>query len=473
MNSQGESIGQGIERLYTANDSDIGVELRDPSYVRGMAFQDSLTHWWYVDIAAPPGQVLAVGSYVGAMRASFRSPGTPGLDVSGDGRGCNTVTGKFDVNAIAYDSEGTVTLFDAEFEQHCEGGDAALFGRIRYDALAPTVAITGAPVERTTDDSASFSFTSNAGDATFECKLDDGTFSACASSKTYSGLAEGTHTFSVRATSAGHTSAPATQTWTIDLTPPETSITAHPSNPSNQTAPAFSFGANEDGATFECKLDDAAFADCGSTQTFSGLTEGSHTLQVKDTDILGHTDASPATYTWLVDTTPPETTIVDKPASLSNETSPSFSFGSSEGGSTFECRLDGAGYFGCNNALAFSGLAQGAHTLQAWATDAAGNRDGTPAEYSWMIDSVAPQTTIVKHPANPTTSTKATFKFSSSEAGATFQCRLDAAAFSPCTTPKTYTGLKRGKKHTFQVRASDAAGNADATPAAFSWTIKK
>src|SRR5215207_1589668 len=56
------------------------------------------------------------------------------------------------------------------------------------------------------------------------------------------------------------------------------------------------------------------------------------------------------------------------------------------------------------------------------------------------------------------------------ETGSTFQCSLDGAAFASCASPKDYTGLSEGS-HTFEVKATDAAGNTDTTPASRSWTF--
>src|SRR4029079_457612 len=51
-----------------------------------------------------------------------------------------------------------------------------------------------------------------------------------------------------------------------------------------------------------------------------------------------------------------------------------------------------------------------------------------------------------------------------------FECQLDGGGWSSCSSPKSYTGLSQGS-HTFQVRATDGAGNTDASPASFTWTI--
>lgn len=84
-------------------------------------------------------------------------------------------------------------------------------------------------------------------------------------------------------------------------------------------------------------------------------------------------------------------------------------------------------------------------------------------------DTTPPETTIDSGPSGTTTSTSAQLAFSANEP-ATFACRLDGAAFAACTSPKSYTGLAIGS-HTFDVRATDTAGNVDATPASRTWTI--
>ncbi|MGN6815520.1 MAG: hypothetical protein ACTHK3_05480 [Solirubrobacterales bacterium] len=88
-----------------------------------------------------------------------------------------------------------------------------------------------------------------------------------------------------------------------------------------------------------------------------------------------------------------------------------------------------------------------------------GNKDTTP-----------PDTKITKAPPKKSHKTTAKFKFTSSEAGSTFECKLDKGKFKKCSSPKTYKKLKPGK-HVFKVRAIDKAGNVDPTPAKRKFTI--
>jgi hypothetical protein len=262
---------------------------------------------------------------------------------------------------------------------------------------------------------------------------------------------------------------PASYTWTIETNAPETTITGQPPSRTNNTSATFTFSSSKPGSTFQCSLD-AVQAACTSPRTYTGLAAGAHTFQVRATDAAGNVDPTPASYTWIVDLTAPDTTIGSGPANPTSATSATFMFTSTEPGSSFECRLDGAAFSACSSSKAYSALSAGSHTFEVRATDLAGNTDATPASHTWTIDTTAPETTITSAPTDPTSETTATFGFTSDEAGAVFECSLDGAAFAPCTSPQTYTALGTGS-HTFQVRAVDGAGNADASPATHAWTV--
>lgn len=87
-------------------------------------------------------------------------------------------------------------------------------------------------------------------------------------------------------------------------------------------------------------------------------------------------------------------------------------------------------------------------------------------------DKTPPDTKIVKGPPKKTHKTTVKFKFTATEAGSTFQCKLDRKPFKTCRSPKTYKKLKPGK-HVFKVRAIDKAGNVDPTPAKRKFTVLK
>jgi hypothetical protein len=84
-----------------------------------------------------------------------------------------------------------------------------------------------------------------------------------------------------------------------DTTPPETTIASGPSEGSTVTSSdaSFAFSSSESGSSFECSLDDSAFASCSFPKSYANLSEGSHTFAVRATDAPGNTDATPATST--------------------------------------------------------------------------------------------------------------------------------------------------------------------------------
>jgi hypothetical protein len=132
-------IGQGVRKQLTGLDGNFSGTAS--TSVASITFQGS--DFWTLSFAAPAGSPLVPGTYEGAFRHPFQPAGSPGLSVSGEGRGCNTLTGRFVVHAIEK-SGTTLTRFEADFEQHCEGGTSALFGSIRLNSDRPVT--PGTPV---------------------------------------------------------------------------------------------------------------------------------------------------------------------------------------------------------------------------------------------------------------------------------------------------------------------------------------
>jgi len=110
-------------------------------------------------------------------------------------------------------------------------------------------------------------------------------------------------------------------------------------------------------------------------------------------------------------------------------------------------------------------------------------REGTDTsfgDFGWAVDdfrvygcsdTAAPESAITSGPAQGDVLTRRTvsFTFASSEPFSTFQCSLDGAPFSTCSSP--FTRVLPDRRHSFAVRAVDPAANADPTPAAVSFRV--
>ena len=170
-----------------------------------------------------------------------------------------------------------------------------------------------------------------------------------------------------------------------DVTPPETSIDAGPSGLTASTDAQFEFSSSEEGSTFACNLDAAGYVPCTSPLTYSGLTQGPHSLLVVATDAGDNADPSPASRAWTVDTVAPDTTITSGPSGVSSTATPTYTFTASEAPASFQCRVDGAPFAACSSPHTTTPLANGVHTFSVRAIDAAGNTDATPAQRSTTV----------------------------------------------------------------------------------------
>jgi hypothetical protein len=334
------------------------------------------------------------------------------------------------------------------------------------DGTAPVAAITGKPSNPSNDRSPSFSFVANEPGSSFSCRLDTGTVAPCASPKSYSGLTDGQHSFAVRAIDpAGNTGAAASYSWTIDTVAPTVVLVQKPSNFASTSSATFAFTASENGSGFSCRLDAGGFTPCSSPVTYSSLSDGPHVFSVRATDPAGNTGPD-VPYGWTIETRPPTASLTLAPAGLSNSRSATFGFAADEP-STFECKQGDGAFVPCISPATYAGLGDGAHVFSVRARDAVGNLSA-PVSHAWAIDATAPETTLTAAPSSGT-ATSATFSFAASESGR-FECRVDGAPFAPCGSPKSYTALSR-TDHQFEVRAIDAAGNADTTPSLHNWKI--
>ena len=100
------------------------------------------------------------------------------------------------------------------------------------------------------------------------------------------------------------------------------------------------------------------------------------------------TSACSNDFTYVEDSMPPPApTITSHPATITNETTPSFSF-SGEAGASFQCRLGSDPFSACASPQGYN-LSQGAYTFEVRAIDAAGNA-GASSQFTWTIDTTPP-----------------------------------------------------------------------------------
>ena len=135
----GDWVGQGGSysfstpgNLFFARSSEAGSDLTVTVQPDGSSAGE-----WVLEFAAPFGQQLVPGTYTGAVRASERGTSLPGLDVSGEFRGCSSLTGSFTVLDATYEASGYVDSFHATFEQHCDGLAPALRGEVQVTNPPP------------------------------------------------------------------------------------------------------------------------------------------------------------------------------------------------------------------------------------------------------------------------------------------------------------------------------------------------
>jgi len=208
------------------------------------------------------------------------------------------------------------------------------------------------------------------------------------SSNLYSGASSG---ISVSAISASAATMTATLAG-VDTTPPDTVISGSPLAVTNLTAATFTFSATEANGSFACRLDFGAFTACTSPTNYSGLGAGSHTFQVAATDSANNTDPTPASYTWTIDATAPDTGITSGPSGTITVGDATFNWTGSDNVTApanlvYAYRLDpiepSFSAFGAATATTYTGLVTGTYTLYVKARDEAGNEDPTPASQTF------------------------------------------------------------------------------------------
>ena len=395
-----------------------------------------------------------------------------------------------------------LTAYDATYDSGYAGietyggeGTAYNFRAGNVANAPPDTTITSGSSGNVTPD-VSFAFSSSEEGSSFECALDAGSYSACTSPKSYEGLAEGSHTFKARAVGAGGP----------DDSPAERSVTVvGTGNAVSGVSVLDDFGREEDpiangkwtktswaqsiGASWTGSWH--GFGGWGGTLAGAYWTSTSYSdendgLLVSATLGSGPTANGEYVSLWL-----------DMPSP-----------GSARSG--YEARFTGTNGSSSAYKVELSKWASGTRTVLAtkegfslpvnttFALTETGGRlgiwtgtsgfsrvltaydatydsgyagietyGGEGTAYNFRAGNVTvtlPDTTIESGPTGTVLPSEVSFLFASNEPEAGFECSLDSESYSSCASPKSYPEIVRGE-HTFDVRAVDAAGNRDATPA--------
>jgi hypothetical protein len=287
--------------------------------------------------------------------------------------------------------------------------------------------------------------------------------------------------------------------------PPETTISGGPANGAviTDSTPTFSFQSTAANATFSCRLGDAfdpdpdgfdtdplPFQACGpGSFTAAPLDDGNYRFEVYASTQADAADPTPASRQFTVDSaggpdlTPPVTTITSGPAegSATTDNTPTFAFRAADTSPvTFMCTIDHGALEECASPFTTSALSTGQHTFAVRGLDDAGNLEDPATRRTFTVgsaaDTVGPKTSITRGPKHRGAKRNATLRFSANEQ-ATFECKLAGKKatkklrqFAPCTSPRKYKHLKRGR-YTFRVRGTDSSGNVGNT-ARYAWKVK-
>lgn len=298
--------------------------------------------------------------------------------------------------------------------------NAPVSSTFAIDRVTPPVpSIDSGPASPTAATDATFAFSDTEPGVDFRCSLDGAAATACTSPTAFTGLADGAHTFSVRALdTAGNTTAAATSSWTIDANAPANTAT-FPVNGSGYRSSTYDAGCATGGGDL-----------CGTT---SDAGTGVSTVRV----------------------------------SVQRVSTGLYWDGTSFAAATESLRTP-TGTTSWSLNLASASLGNDTYTVRTHATDAVGNVSTTTTTFT--VDNVAPPApSITAGPSGTVASSTASLTFSDTEAGVTFACSLDGAPASPCSSPIVYQALTNAA-HTFSVTATDTAGNTS-TPTTRAWTV--
>jgi Tol biopolymer transport system component len=263
------------------------------------------------------------------------------------------------------------------------------------------------PSTTTTNARPTFHFSTGNGSDTFQCSIDTGiaNFGPCSGQGVHrpdSGLSDGDYSFRVKATDTAGNSEIGVRTFSVR---PDTFITFGPNGPTNIAAPVFTYASTVSGSSFECRVDTTPFAACSSSGYASpALADGFHTFSVRAIGPQGHTDQTPATQAFTVDTVAPSLSFQYGPTGAINAARPTFGFSTDDETATASCKLNDGDYAPCTTNKTYqpeSALGNGDYTLAVRMTDPAGNESTATRSFAVETSSLLDASTYVYQDDGP------------------------------------------------------------------------
>jgi hypothetical protein len=432
------------------------------------------------------GAMLATGNVTVAWAASDASSGLDHFELSLDG-GAVTVLGPAEGNhTFAGLSQGSHTATLVAFD--LAGHTTAVARSFTVDTTAPTIDLGGpAPGYLSTSTVlVTWVASDNNGLAGIKVYLDGGapiTLGANATSTTLTGVSDGSHNIRVQAIDLAGSTASDSVDVTVDTAAPTASLSAPtPSQVFGTSSVQLTWTASD--ATsgidhFEVRLDGGTpiTVPAGTlTHTFTGLSDGSHTVDLRSFDRAGNTVLVSVAVT--VDTVAPTASLTaPTPSQLFGTSSVQLTWTASDATSGidhFEVRLDGGTPVTVAAGTAtytFTSVSDGSHTLDLKAFDRAGNTVLVSVAVS--VDATAPTVSIVG-PANGAviSSPSSTVTWTASDATSGIdhiEIRVDggtAQTLSAGATTDALNGLSDGA-HTLNVTVVDKAGHSSSKTVSF------
>jgi hypothetical protein len=260
-----------------------------------------------------------------------------------------------------------------------------------------------------------------------------------------------------------------------------------PNSPANDNNPRV-FGTNgecgstvrlySDGTCSTLAATDSAVAFASPGIPVAVPDNSSTSFWATATDVSNNTSVCSATSTTYVeDEIPPVVSIDSGPTGTTTSPTPTFTFSATDavGPVSFKCSIDtgAASFGGCsgpgNGDTPPGPLGNGSYTFRVQGTDAAGNSSVATRPFTVQVPNppppAAPDTSITKGPKKKTRKRQPRFKFTASQAGSSFQCKLDKRPFAPCSSPFVPPNKLSFGKHVLRVMAVGPTGVADPAPA--------